>query len=557
MRVLIVVDGDGGYSAHNNRFGLTELIDAIESDAGDGLKFSVTKAHRYDAVTFANRYPMFEQGADIEKFVFTKDTFNIAAYDELWLFGFASSNGFGPYKDPINFDLQHDELQVIEEFMESGGGVFATGDHDDLGKDLCSTLPRVRSMRRWNFDYVKAGTDYTGYDEGSGDSPPVQGPYRHSTIVKNAEGHYEFDNQSDDIPQTVRPFLTTIASGTPYGRVYETLPHPLLCGLDGVINVLPDHMHEGQCQVPDDLTATFDLNGEQRDEYPSYRGGPLSPQVVAWEDIIARDVQPQFTDPYGARFPGSNDNEALEADTSGAIAAWDGHVVHRGRVVVDATFHHFVNVNIVGVGDDLHEKNWSADESVKYLGLKSSTSPEAQAAYRHIRQYWRNIARWLAPSTLQFSFGIHWIRNAAIDGRIRQEIGRAVDAAGQTRVGAAMRDIMGVFLPPCAQLAVSSVGIPDPLAILLGHWYIIKTLPDPPPELPVTLAAMSQLCLGVSATVVRRLTAAAPNADDHELASAIRETSERALREFFIQQEAAYEQAARNTGIWVKQLSRG
>jgi hypothetical protein len=33
--------------------------------------------------------------------------------------------------------------------MDAGGGVFVTGDHEDLGAALSSKIPRVSKMRRW------------------------------------------------------------------------------------------------------------------------------------------------------------------------------------------------------------------------------------------------------------------------------------------------------------------------------------------------------------------------------------------------------------------------
>jgi hypothetical protein len=41
------------------------------------------------------------------------------------------------------------EVEAIAQFMESGRGFFATGDHENLGGELCGLIPRVRSMRRW------------------------------------------------------------------------------------------------------------------------------------------------------------------------------------------------------------------------------------------------------------------------------------------------------------------------------------------------------------------------------------------------------------------------
>lgn len=60
----------------------------------------------------------------------------------MWLFAVESS--FGPALDAP-------ELRAISEFMDGGGGIFATGDHEDLGVAMCGAIPRVRSMRKWHW----------------------------------------------------------------------------------------------------------------------------------------------------------------------------------------------------------------------------------------------------------------------------------------------------------------------------------------------------------------------------------------------------------------------
>src|SRR5262249_32669426 len=159
-------------------------LDALKSDVQDGMDYDITTAHRYPKAV----YPQ-AASADVDHFVFDS-SFSIAKYDEVWLFGIASSNPNGPSHDPAGFALTPAELQIIQKFMEQGGGVFATGDHDDLGRDLCGLIPRARNMRRWSFDYVKATPNYSGYEESSDDSPPVMGPHRHSTINKAANGRF-------------------------------------------------------------------------------------------------------------------------------------------------------------------------------------------------------------------------------------------------------------------------------------------------------------------------------------------------------------------------------
>lgn len=67
-------------------------------------------------------------------------------YDEAWLFGIETGPG-----------IDATELRSISDFMNGGGGVFATGDHGALGKAMGGEIPRVRSMRLW--DHTSANSD--------------------------------------------------------------------------------------------------------------------------------------------------------------------------------------------------------------------------------------------------------------------------------------------------------------------------------------------------------------------------------------------------------------
>jgi len=66
-------------------------------------------------------------------------------YDQVWLFGHEEET------DTASF-LDESELRTIYDFMNAGGGVFATGDHKSLGYALCGNIPRVSSMRKWQYE---------------------------------------------------------------------------------------------------------------------------------------------------------------------------------------------------------------------------------------------------------------------------------------------------------------------------------------------------------------------------------------------------------------------
>ena len=123
------------------------------------------------------------------------------------------------------------------------------GDHEDLGVDMAGGLPRVRSMRKWY--WPSPGPN------GEPISPPVDGFDRKDTVQLGPESpplHPDFMDESDNVPQHIIPTLYA-AGGVWFSPWYKTYvrPHPVLCGPRGIIKVLPNHPHEGECYVPDDI----------------------------------------------------------------------------------------------------------------------------------------------------------------------------------------------------------------------------------------------------------------------------------------------------------------
>ena len=149
-------------------------------------------------------------------FNFVTSVPDLRVYDEIWLIA-----DEGPGADP-GTPIGADESAKIFQFMDAGGGVFAVGDHAGIGSQMCGTLPRVRSMRLWFASAVNP--------VGAPANHPVFGPNRADTVQPTANGFF-FDNQSDDIPQTI---------------THEGAPHPILQSASGPITKFPDHMHEGE-----------------------------------------------------------------------------------------------------------------------------------------------------------------------------------------------------------------------------------------------------------------------------------------------------------------------
>lgn len=354
IKVLVVTDSSGKYT--QGGFGLNTFLKAFE-DPLPYTSFDITKAHLGNG----------PNGADLQNFRF--DNHNLDPYDVIFIF---AVNSFGQIPDS--------ELRALSEYMDQGGGVFATGDHADLGVSICGQLPRVKSMRRW----------YTPSNPGPNGEPhaPLAFGNNHDTIVDTNSGVPGVQgSQSDLVAQTISPvhrFRFVSPSFRPHSFYsYVKFPHPVLCSPDGVINRLPDHMHEGLCEVPTDLNWQPTFDGYTIEEYPSVSGSKLKPEIVAY----ARD---------------HNGDQNF-----GVICALDGHRHGEiGRVLVDATWHHFFDINIQQFEDLKDLVNGGHTPNPEEI--------DALEAYNQIQHYYRNIAYWLARRNKQRCFrirGWHWLLN--------------------------------------------------------------------------------------------------------------------------------------------------
>lgn len=375
VKILMVVDGYPGsflnVSFSHSYFGLSAVLDALRNQPDFFVRYQVTKAHRQtdsfkpDPTTDPVAHSLY--GPDFEGFRFNQSGFDINAYDQVWLFG-ARADESG------SESLQDGELEVLAQFMEGGGGVFATGDHADLGASLCKRIPRVRSMRKW--------TAAQGV-------PSASGPNRHDTNLKGSNTTYTFDDESDDLPMTTTLKYYPLSSYHAFLR--RSAPHPVLCGKDGPIDILPDHPHEGEVldTAAIDLTATYDagsLNGV--DEYPSLGGLQPIPEVIAWAHVQGDHTNVSDTN-----------KGAANAKTFGAVGAYNGHQLDKGRVVVDSTWHHWFDVNLIGRPvANLDSPPFSA-ANPKTDGFNATAS--GQQALERINNYFRNVALWCTTKQKQ------------------------------------------------------------------------------------------------------------------------------------------------------------
>jgi len=247
-------------------------------------------------------------------------------YQVLFLFGISSS-----------YILNEMQIEELRKFMHAGGGVFGSGDHDNLGLSLCGEVPRLKYMRNWSCN-------------------PAVNDHDRLTTMRPSGRLPNQDDQKDHIPQRIYPY---IFSGN---MPHYLLQFPLSASGTGFINFFPDHPHEGECFQPDMRSSLYKNNKN----FP----GNTKIKAVAKSMSAGSYVQ--------GGFPAVTPREFI------SISVYDGHEAKDnqhpngiGRLVADATWHHFLDINLVG--------------------FATSCDPTATAVYEGMKRYYKNIVTWLAP----------------------------------------------------------------------------------------------------------------------------------------------------------------
>lgn len=445
VNILMFTDSGGGFDGRD--FGLSEILNVLAVAPGPWVRFNVTTAHRGN-----------DASAMLKNFRF--DVEDLSQYDEIWMVAVQRLPSY----------LSEPELRAISEFMAAGGGVFATGDHEDLGGGLCARIPRVRNMRMWY--WPNPGPN------GEPVAPKVDEEDRHDTLTRRNGETIAFDHQSDDVPQEIVPKMYTRFTGFLRKTSY---PHPVLCGPKGVIKRMPDHPHEGHCYEPSDLNLSFTFNGATFEEYPTGANGVRpTPEVIARSRNNHRDP----TDVKGA----------LNAKEFGSIGVYDGHRISIGRILVDSTWHHFFNINLTG-------RPGSSDPRAQqgFYG-----SPAGLDAYEDIKAYFRNIAVYLARKSQISAMRARALWFVRFDDRIAMDL--RIDLLPKlpplerlleyVRIGILARDVLGRYASRCqvVKWAFETIEVPiaiqryiPPLDLVANVEPIKDGEPPPPAELIETL----------------------------------------------------------------------
>ena len=359
--ILVVVDTEISTAASNS-FGVATVIDLIRNTQVGCMKFRVDIALRSDEAFSVVANPGNEQ-AKYRGFRFDSSdngTDVIDKYEQIWCFGFKPNNS-GSSNDAIidaafALPTQPAELTKLDSWMtDKKGGLFGTGDHHFLGASMCRKIPRLGTMRRWtNADGV----------------PPIGTPDRIDTLRPPSAayepgapgGPLSMSNGAHQGDLAVQP-IRWVPWKTIYYPFYKRKrPHPVLCHPTlGPIDVMPDHAHEGLCVPSPNLNANKQFVAEK--EYPDATGGgpKPAPEIIAYGSNLA---DPPYNFAKGAQ-PARNNNPM--------ISVYDGHKAGVGRVASDATWHHWMDVNIDN--------------------LKAANNDD----WKKISRYFINLAVWLNP----------------------------------------------------------------------------------------------------------------------------------------------------------------
>lgn len=483
-RVKVLLVADGGLDFSLGSFGLRVFVETLLDMPGYHVKFDITLAHI--GVRFGSQMmdPDDRIVNRIQEFKFDNPAhFGTDLYDQVWLFGISTSynRGAGYPSDR----LADAELAALTQFMNSGGGLFATGDHGSLGVCLGGSVPRARSMRLWGPAGDPVGSEVS-----------MTHSRRNDTNRTGSSSGTQFNDQSDDVPQSIEPKMYHRRMG-PFRFSF---PHPLLCSPAGMIRVMPDHPHEGECIVPVDPDQMINFVNPPVPEYPPFAGGGIRP--------LPEVISTNFVPANNTATIGLGRKDATEAQEFGGISAYDGHLANVGRVVTDATWHHFVNINLTGdpgvpVGDP---KQW---------GYLATTTGEGHL--QQIKTYYRNVAVWLArPSQIicmqrRLKWGVIWTDRVMEAVMTRADIPlEKLDARVLLDIGRHARDVLGQYVSACQALQLVLFEIaplfPKPWWELINPWFPIdpqKPLPSPDPVPWVDPELILDIALGGALVALR------------------------------------------------------
>jgi hypothetical protein len=221
-----------------------------------------------------------------------------------------------------------------------------------------------------------------------------------------------------------------------------------------------------------------------------------------------------------------------QAQTFGGICAYDGHRAGVGRAVTDATWHHFVNINQIGMV--------TPSDPAFDNGFLSSVS--GVAILEEIRAYYRNLVMWSTRPERIRCINIRLALWALFDGHVLEAV-LTTSRPNQDElspfalklVGIHARDALGRLAGQCQSFKlVLDLVLQRALPDLLPH---VDPWSTPEEERPgaawVDGAAMLDIALGSALVALRDQvgdpTEEAVDVDDDEIAEVLARGGDRGI----------------------------
>lgn len=266
---------------------------------------------------------------------------NRESFDEIWFFGMRQANTAG--EGETASELDQGEVDALRQWMNKGGGVLITGDHANglplhlvanaynpcgafaadvqflgLGRALGHCVPRAGLLRKWEGPPTLRPGDSLMTDDAEQSDRDGQ-----ELLLENVNLFGEPDTDGQPHPLFFYRWRDRYSRSTQY------------------INSFPDHDHEGAVVIPKTLDA----------DWPTGRRGQTQPHIIARSTHVQTGTEINI------------------------LAAYNGDLAFVGRIVADSSFHHYVNLNLLG-----------------FEHPAPAGSPADQ-----IGQFYANLAVWLAP----------------------------------------------------------------------------------------------------------------------------------------------------------------
>jgi hypothetical protein len=226
--------------------------------------------------------------------------------------------------------------------------------------------------------------------------------------------------------------------------------------------------------------------------------------------------------------------DPTDLQSFGGISAYDGHLAAVGRVVADATWHHFVNINLIG--------DSGATDVPKQMGFLFSAT--GRAHLEQIKTYYRNIAVWLArPSQIvcmqrRLKWGVLWTDRVMEAVMTRADVPLSkLDARVLLDIGRHARDVLGQYVGACQarKLILYEIAplFPKPWLEAIDPWLPLPPkgpVPGPDPVPWIDPELVLDIALGGALAALRE---GFPNPDPQhldEVEKSIDEVSARGVR---------------------------